>query len=163
MMNTASVNKKTIQRFKKYKIIDEDLSFIENVSKQLIYLNEEDFFKVFEKYKLTAKEMLGMLGVYLEKVQEEIEKNEKYIDVYCDSYVDFNSTFFSNVMVEGMLDVDLITDSTPKASNITYYEMLLQSMVYGRREYLLRLQKLIFDAGDIVFYQLSEEEQKEVQ
>ena len=111
-------------------------------------------------------ETMGMKDKIFDVViptQEEIEKNEKYIDVYCDSYVDFNSTFFSNVMVEGMLDVDLITDSTPKASNITYYEMLLQSMVYGRREYLLRLQKLIFDAGDIVFYQLSEEEQKEVQ
>ena len=161
MMTQVKVDNLTINRFKEYKSIDEDLNFIENVSKQIIYLQNEDFFNIFERYELTIKEMLGMLGTYLEKIDSEIQKNEKYIEIYCDSYVDFNGTFFSNIMVEGMLDVDLLTDSLPKAPSKDYYNLLLQSVVYGRREYLLRLQKMVFDAGDVIFYQLSEEDQKE--
>lgn len=161
MMTQVKVDESTLTRFKNYKSIDEDLNFIENVAKQIIYLEGEDFYNIFQRYELTAKEMLGMLGIYLEKIDVEIQKNEKYIEVYCDSYVDFNGTFFSNIMVEGMLDVDLLTDSTPKAPSKGYYELLLQSVVYGRREYLLRLQKMVFDAGDIIFYQLSTEDQKE--
>lgn len=161
MMSQLKVDKITLNRFKEYKNIDEELNFIENVSKQLVYLQDEDFYNIFERYELTLKEMLGMLGIYLEKIDKEIQKNEKYIEIYCDSYVDFNGTFFSNIMVEGMLDVDLLTDSTPKAPSKGYYELLLQSVVYGRREYLLRLQKMVFDAGDVIFYQLSEEDQKE--
>lgn len=161
MMSQLKVDKITLNRFKEYKNIDEELNFIENVSKQLVYLQDEDFYNIFERYELTLKEMLGMLGIYLEKIDKEIQKNEKYIQIYCDSYVDFNGTFFSNIMVEGMLDVDLLTDSTPKAPSKGYYELLLQSVVYGRREYLLRLQKMVFDAGDVIFYQLSEEDQKE--
>lgn len=161
MITQTKVDNLTINRFKEYKSIDEELNFIENVSKQIIYLQDDDFYNIFERYELTTKEMLGMLGTYLEKIDIEIQKNEKYIEIYCDSYVDFNGTFFSNIMVEGMLDVDLLTDSTPKAPSKGYYELLLQSIVYGRREYLLRLQKMVFDAGDVIFYQLSEEDQKE--
>ena len=161
MMTQTKVDNLTINRFKEYKSIDEELNFIENVSKQIIYLQDDDFYNIFERYELTTKEMLGMLGTYLEIIDTEIQKNEKYIEIYCDSYVDFNGTFFSNIMVEGMLDVDLLTDSTPKAPSKGYYELLLQSVVYGRREYLLRLQKMVFDAGDVIFYQLSEEDQKE--
>lgn len=131
---------KILKKIEKQREQDKELMHMEFLCEDILSseFNEGPFIE-FE-----MEELLGILLYGNQIISTELKLTYGYRDMYCTEELD--STFFSKVMLESFLDIDLMTSGYPSAGSSQYFNILKQSLIFGRLEYLEKISAINLNA-----------------